>query len=145
MCNYRHPGPRRVWEVGSEPPFLTPFRFPRWLGLRVPERPSCCCRHHFRAREVRGPFRAMRRLRSWSGSPRSRARESIAKSTFIRKTDMIWKAFFRVFAERSPTPYFYTELSPSRGPSFYNFDSKLAKLHFWPKILGPVGSNWVTI
>ena len=41
--------------------------------------------------------------------------------------------FFRVFAERSPTPYFYNEISPSRGPSFHNFDSKLAKLHFWPK------------
>ena len=75
----------------------------------------------------------MRRLRSWSGSPRSRARESIAKSTFIRKTHMIWKTFFRVFAERSPTPYFYNEISPSRGPSFHNFDSKMAKLHFWPK------------
>ena len=46
---------------------------------------------------------------------------------------MIWKTFFRVFAERSPTPYFYNEISPSRGPSFHNFDSKLAKLHFWPK------------
>ena len=75
----------------------------------------------------------MRRLRSWSGSPRSRARESIAKSTFIRKTHMIWKTFFRVFAERSPTPYFYNEISPLRGPSFHKFDSKMAKLHFWPK------------
>ena len=75
----------------------------------------------------------MRRLRSWSGSPRSRARESIAKSTFIRKTHMIWKTFFRVFAERSQMPYIYNELSPSRGPSFHNFDSKMAELHFWPK------------
>ena len=49
------------------------------------------------------------------------------------KTHMIWKTFFRVFAERSPTPYFYNEISPSRGPSFHNFDSKMAKLHFWPK------------
>ena len=24
--NYRHPGPRRVWEGGSEPPFLHHFR-----------------------------------------------------------------------------------------------------------------------
>ena len=46
---------------------------------------------------------------------------------------MIWNTFFRVFAERSPTPYFYNELSPSRGPSFHDFDSQLAKLHFWPK------------
>ena len=86
----------------------------------------------------------MRRLRSWSGSPRSRARESIAKSTFIRKTHMIWKTFFRVFAERSPTPYFYNEISPSRGPSFHNFDSKLAKLHFWPKRgqWDPIGSQF---
>ena len=30
MCNYRHPGPRRVWEVGSEPQFLTPLR---WLPV----------------------------------------------------------------------------------------------------------------
>ena len=97
------------------------------------KRPKCYYTRHFRAREVRGPFRAMRRLRSWSGSPRSRARESIAKSTFIRKTHMIWKTFFRVFAERSPTPYFYNEISPSRGPRFHNFDSKMAKLHFWPK------------
>ena len=46
---------------------------------------------------------------------------------------MIWKTCFRVFAERSPTPYIYNEISPSRGPSFHNFDSKMAKLHFWPK------------
>ena len=26
MCNYRHPDPRRVWEVGSEPQSLTPSR-----------------------------------------------------------------------------------------------------------------------
>ena len=49
------------------------------------------------------------------------------------KTHMVWKTFFRVFAERSPTPYFYNEISPSRGPSFHNFDSKLTELHFWPK------------
>ena len=63
----------------------------------------------------------------------SRARESIAKSTFIRKTHMIWKTFFRVFAERSPTPYFYKQLLASSWPCFRNFDSKVAKLHFWPK------------
>ena len=121
MCNYRHPDPRRVWEVGSEPQSLTPFRRPGGRGDEFQKRPKCYYTRHFRAREVRGPFRAMRRLRSWSGSPRSRARESIAKSTFIRKTHMIWKTCFRVFAERSPTPY------------FYNVDSQLAKLHFWPK------------
>ena len=133
MCNYRHPDPRRVWEVGSEPQSLPPFRSPRGRNDEFQKRPKCYYTRHLRAREVRGPFRAMRRLRSWSGSPRSRARESIAKSTFIRKTHMIWKTFFRVFAERSPTPYFYNEISPSRGPSFHNFDSKMAKLHFWPK------------
>ena len=118
MCNYRHPGPRRAWEVGSEPQSLTPF--PPSGGSRdeFQKRPKCYYTRHLRAREVRGPFRAMRRLRSWSVSPRSRARESIAKSTFIRKTHMIWKTFFRVFAERSPTPYFYNEISPSRGPRF---------------------------
>ena len=75
----------------------------------------------------------MRRLRSWSGSPRSRARESIATSTFIRKTHMIWKSFFRVFAARSQTHHFYSELSPLRWPSFHDFDCQLAKIHFWPK------------
>ena len=120
-------------EVGSEAPFLPPFWPPGGSAGRFQKRPSCGYTRHFRAREVRGPFRAMRRLRSWSGSPRSRARESIAKSTFIRKTHMIWKTFFHVFAERSPTPYFYSEISPSRGPNFHNFDSKMAKLHFWPK------------
>ena len=94
MCNYRHPGPWRVWEVGPEPQFLTPFRSPRGRVDEFPKRPSCCYTRHFRAREVRGPFRAMRRLRSWSGSRRSRARESTAKSTFIRKTPLIWKTFF---------------------------------------------------
>ena len=70
----------------------------------------------------------MRRLRSWSGSPRSRARESIAKSTFIRKTHMIWKTFFRVFAERSPTPYFYNEFLASRWPCFriFGFQTELS-------------------
>ena len=102
---------------GRWAPSRGPCHHFRLSGDRVdefPKRPSCCYTRHFRAREVRGPFRAMRRLRSWSGSPRSRARESIAKSTFIRKTHMIWKTFFHVFAERSPTPYFYNELSPSR-------------------------------
>ena len=130
----------------------------RGRGDEFQKRPKCYYTHHFRAREVRGPFRAMHRLRSWSGSRRSRGRESIAKSTFIRKTHMIWKTFIRIFAERSPTPYFYSEISPSRGPSFHNFDSKLAKLHFWPKRgqWDPIGSpfdpiwikvepNWVKL
>ena len=40
LCNYCHPGPRRVWEVGSEPQFLTPLRRLRWL----PWRPVACSR-----------------------------------------------------------------------------------------------------
>ena len=75
----------------------------------------------------------MRRLRSWSGSPRSRARESIAKSTFVRRTHVIWNVFLLVFAGRSQMPYIYNELSPSRRTSFRHFCIKLAKLHFWPK------------
>ena len=95
MCNYRHPDPRRVWEVGPDPQSFLPFRPPGSVpGDGFQKRPSCCYTRHFRAREVRGPFRALRRLRSWSGSPRSRARESIAKSTFFRKTHMIRKTFF---------------------------------------------------
>ena len=133
MCNYRHPGPRRVWEVGPKPQSMPPLPSPHVPGDEFQKRPRCCYTRDFRAREVRGPCRAMRRLRSWSGSRRSRAGESTAKSTFIRKTNVIWKSFFRVFAERSPTPYFYSVLSPSRSPSFHNFDSQLAKLHFWPK------------
>ena len=133
MRNYRHPDPRRVWEVGSEAPFLTPLTSLPRPRDEFQKRPKCYYMRDFRAREVRGPFRTMRRLRSWQGSRRSRARESTIKSTFIRKTHMIWKTFFRVFAERSQTHYFYNELSPSRGQSFHNFDSQLAKLHFWPK------------
>ena len=52
---------------------------------------------------------------------------------FHRKNTYDLEDFFRVFAERSQTPYFYNEISPSRGPSFLNYDSKVAKLHFWPK------------
>ena len=37
MCNYRHPGPRRVWEVGPEPQSLTPFPSLRRLRRRVPK------------------------------------------------------------------------------------------------------------
>ena len=37
MCNYRHPDPRRVWEVGSEPQSLPPFRRLRRLR-RLPRR-----------------------------------------------------------------------------------------------------------
>ena len=55
------------------------------------------------------------------------------KINFHQKNTDDLEDFFRVFAERSPTPYFYNEISPSRGPSFHNFDSKMAKLHFWPK------------
>ena len=40
MCNCHHPGPRRVWDGGSEPEFLTPLarlcRLPR-LRWRVPK------------------------------------------------------------------------------------------------------------
>ena len=134
MCNFRHPGPRRVWDGGPSRGSCHHFRGFRGSGHEFQKRRSCCYTRHFRAREVRGPFRAMRRLRSWSGSPRSRARESIAKSTFIRKTHMIWKTFFRVFAGRSQTPYFYNELSPSRRPRFHNFDSKLANSTSVPRV-----------
>ena len=112
MCNFRHPGPRRVWDGGPSHGschHLVPSRGSRH---EFQKRRSCCYTRHFRAREVRGPFRAMRRLRSCLGSRRSRARESTAKSTFIRKTQM---TFFCVFAGRSQTPYFYNELSPSRS------------------------------
>ena len=35
FVNSRHPGPRRMWEVGSEPQFLTPLRsFPSLPSLR---------------------------------------------------------------------------------------------------------------
>ncbi len=38
MRNYRHPGPRRAWEVGSDPQFLTPLP-----GLpRAPTAPAAC-------------------------------------------------------------------------------------------------------
>ena len=43
MCNYRHPGPRRVWEVGSEPQFLTPLRRFPWLPWRVPKTQILLC------------------------------------------------------------------------------------------------------
>ena len=49
------------------------------------------------------------------------------------KHTLFGRLFFRVFAERSPTPYFYNEISHLRGPNFHNFDSKMAKLLFWPK------------
>ena len=133
MCNYRDPGLRRVWEVGSEQQFLTPLRSPGGRRDEFPKRPRCCYTRHFRAREVRESFRAMRRLRSWLGSRGSRARESIAKSTFDRKTHMIWKTFFRVFAGWSPTPYIYNELSTSRRHSFHNFASQLANSTSGPR------------
>ena len=37
MCNYRHPDPRRVWEVGPEPQSLTPFHSLPWPPRRVPK------------------------------------------------------------------------------------------------------------
>ena len=40
LCNYHHPGPRRVWEVGSEPRSLPPFRSLPWLPRRVPKTPK---------------------------------------------------------------------------------------------------------
>ena len=44
MCNYRHPGPRRAWEVGSEPPFLHHFDHFRHCvrsGSEFPEAMFC--------------------------------------------------------------------------------------------------------
>ena len=73
---------------------------------------------------VRQLFRAMCRRGSWSGSWRSRAGESTTKSAFERKA--LWKTFFHVLAGRSQTHCFYSELSPSRRPSFHNFDFQLA-------------------
>ena len=72
-----------------------------------PKRRSCCYTRHFRAREVRGSFRAMRRLRTWSGSPRSRARESTAKSTFTRKNTYDLEDFFPEALRRVPVVYVY--------------------------------------
>ena len=46
MCNYRHPGPRRVLEVGSEPQFLTPLPWLPWLRRlpwRVPKTQILLC------------------------------------------------------------------------------------------------------
>ena len=40
LCNCRHPGPRRVWDGGSEPRILPPLpRLPRlpWLPWRIPK------------------------------------------------------------------------------------------------------------
>ena len=139
MCNYRHPGPRRVWEVGPDPQFLTPLHRLRWPRRRIPKRPSCCYTRHFRAREVRGPFRAMRRLWSWSGSPRSRARESIAKSTFIRKTHMISKTFFAFLPNGAQRLIFTMGYHPRDDPVFTTLTPN------WPTPLPapewPLGSN----
>ena len=57
MCNYRHPGPRRAWEVGSEPAFLIPLR-PLRSGRsgrsrrEFQKRRFCCYVRYFSACEV---------------------------------------------------------------------------------------------
>ena len=48
------------------------------------------------------------------------------KINFRQKKHMICKTVFHVFAGRSPMPYFYNELSPSRRHSFRHFCLKLA-------------------
>ena len=66
LCSYRHPGPRRVWKVGSEAAFLTPLpRLPSppvssgllpsppvSSGCVFQKRPFSCYLPHFCAREV---------------------------------------------------------------------------------------------
>ncbi len=37
LCNCRHPGPRRVWDGGSEPRILPPLPRLPWLPRRVPK------------------------------------------------------------------------------------------------------------
>ena len=144
MRNYRHPDPRRAWEVGSEPQSLTPFRRLRWLRRRIPKTAKMLL--YASLQSSRGPrtlscdAQAAELVRV-AALPCTREHRKI--NFHQKNTHVIWKTFFRIFAERSPTPYFYNEISPWRGPSFHNFDSKMAKLHFWPK--GPVGSNVVRI
>ena len=136
MCNCRHPGPRCVWEVGSEPQFLAPLPWPprlRGCGGEFQKRRCCCYTRDFRARDLPRHFRVVRRLRTSYVSRRSRVGESTARTTFDGKTHMIWKTFFRDFAGRSQTPCFYNELSASRRPSFRNFGSQLAKSTSGPR------------
>ena len=136
MCNFRHPGPRRVWDGGYEPRVLPPLprlRLLRWLRWRVPKTQILLL--YASLQSSRGPrtlscdAQAAELVRV-AALPCTREHREI---NFHEKNTRFGRLFFHVFAERSPTPYFYNELSPSRRPSFHNFDSQLAKLHFWPK------------
>ena len=40
--NYRHPGPLRVWDGGSEPPVLTPFPSSGRFPSRIPKMQKLC-------------------------------------------------------------------------------------------------------
>ncbi len=66
----------------------------RGLGGQFPKSCFYCHTRYLRDRTPEASVRVLRRRGSWEGSRRSRARESVAKSTFNRKTHMVWKTFF---------------------------------------------------
>ena len=103
LCNYRHPGPGACgrWALTSSPCHHFGLSRDRRDELK---RPKCYYTRHFRAREVRGPCCAMRRLRS--GSRRSRACENTAKATFSRKNTHDLEDFFSCFRRAEPNALF---------------------------------------
>ena len=87
MCNYRHPGLRRVWEVGSEPQSLPPLPSLPWPPREFQKRPSCCYTRHFRARCFFAQAAELLRV------PALPCRREHRESNFRQKY-MFWKLFF---------------------------------------------------
>ena len=116
--------------MGSEPPFLTPLPPLPWPPRRIPKLLLYASLQSSRGPRTLSCDAQAAELVRVAALPCTREHRKI---NFHQKNTYDLEDFFRVFSERSPTLYFYNEISPSRGPSFHNFDSKMAKLHFWPK------------
>ena len=141
MCNYRHPGPRPVWQVGSEPQFLIPLPPPRWPPPRIPKTLKLVL--YASLKSSQGPATLSRdaqarELVRVAALPCTQEHHEI---NFRQKnTHDLEDVFFRVFPGRSQRPCFYNELSPSRRPSVHNFDSQLAN-----STSGPRGANGIQL
>ena len=106
--NSRHPGPRRMWEVGSEPQFLTPLpSFPslRPLRSRIPKTQILSLYACVRRSRASGIGHGIKKLDACVGVCEGHdapVQASTYRTTFDGKTNMFWITFFPGLAKGPP-------------------------------------------
>ena len=139
MFNLRHPGPRRVWDGGSEPQFLTPLPppwWPRWPRRRIPETLKLLL--YASLQSSRGPatlscYAQARQLVRVAALPCRREHREI---NFRQKSTSDWECFLFVFLPDRAKRLVFT----TKYPIFHNCDSQLAN-----STSGPRGASGIKL